>query len=151
MPIRIPPDALIVRDRRLTFLKALSTLSADGGFADVTKKAVKASMLAKGAKFAESDFVLARLQGGGGRTWIDPRKLHNLLANKTITLAEFLSAISVKVTALKPFLSDNEIDAISRTVGTEPVEPSLFPEWKTGVEIDPEKLQAAILDCLDQK
>ena len=60
--MKIPPDATIVKNEKLTPIQIIRALSAPV----VTElgREVKKAMQSREARFAESDLVLARLQGG---------------------------------------------------------------------------------------
>jgi hypothetical protein len=80
MPMRIPPDAKVIRDSRITLIRVISTLydrlvNGDDGLKDK----VKATMREKDASFAESDLVIAALRAGSGKSTIDVYKLYRMV------------------------------------------------------------------------
>jgi hypothetical protein len=141
--MKIPADAKIVRDERLTFLSILSLLAIEDGFADRLKADVKSALKAKGAEYGQSDFALGRLQGGGDKKAIDPKKFWAHVKSGKIKLADALKCISVKKKESLAFLSENEVDDISKKTGI--AAPSLFAEFKDGISIDLVGVEAAIL------
>jgi hypothetical protein len=139
MPINIPADAKIVRDSRITLIRIIATLHKrliedEEGL----PAKVKATMADKKADFAESDLVVAALRAGGSKGTIDPRKLYKLVVAKQLTLDQFLSCVSVVKKPLEEFLSGAAIEKIT-TPGKSPA-PSLYTEFKEGVELDVESL-----------
>lgn len=148
MPIRVPSDVKPIRDSRLTPIRVISTLYdrfVDGESDDSIKNEVKQTMIAKGALFAESDLVIAALRGGGAAAskFLDVRKLHQLYAKEKITLNQFLSAVSVRKNALG-FLTNDVIETLYTTGAAGPSAPSLYTEFKPGVNFAPKDLEAAI-------
>lgn len=149
MAIRIPVDAHIVADQRLNLIRILSTLTAKKtGRLDRLKAAVKKSMAAKDATFAESDLVVARLSSGGEeKCFVDPQLLYALVKSKRITIEQFLDVICVRSSLLPEILSGAEIEQIS-----EPAENagdgdagSLYTEFKADVKVDLDSIEKAIL------
>jgi hypothetical protein len=151
--IKIPDDATVVRDQRLDLIRAISTLHdrliepKDG---PGLKSRVKETMKDKGAKFAQSDFVIAALRGGGTtRSYVDPRKLYKLVADGKLTTQQFLSVLSVRKEPLTEFLSGAEIDRLSSEGA--PSETSLFTEFKPGVSFDVDQIAEALQALIAEK
>jgi hypothetical protein len=160
MAMKIPPDAPIIRDRRLTLIRILSHLTAEKtGRLDVLKCQVKKSMAEKGAKFAESELVYARLQSagdGGGKQFVDPKLLHELVKTKRITIEQFLGVLCVRTSLMPQILSGEEIAAISKPAESSDKSGdgqgglgSLFTEFKPDVHVDFDAIEAAILKAVD--
>jgi hypothetical protein len=148
--MRIPSDAKIIRDNRITLIRVISTLydrlvNGDDGL----KTRVKQTMQDKGASFAESDLVVAALRAGAAKTSIDPRRLWSLVEAGQLQLSHFLDCISVVKTPLAKYLSGQTIDQITSKPSTEP-EPMLFTEFKPGVELDVEQLSTALAGAIAQ-
>jgi hypothetical protein len=149
--MHVPTDETVIRDCRLTLLRVVSTLyerlvEADDGL----KVQVKETMQRKGADFAESDLVIARLQNGGSFSWIDARKLHGMIGSKPgqITLDQFLSCISVGKQKLEKFLSKDAIAAITNKGSSAAAYKSLVTEFKPGVAVDVDELADALQHAL---
>ena len=142
--MKIPPDATVIKNQSLTPIQIIRAL-----YGPVVKglgSDVKKVMAAKNAQYAESDGVTARIQGGGTRKKIDPKKFYVLAMNKRfkkLTLTEFFASISVNTEAAGQFLSEDEIKSISVDAGD--VEPSLITEFKDGVALDIPRMQAAMV------
>lgn len=145
--MRIPADAKTVRDSRVTLVRVITTLYERlVGGDDGLKAGVKATMLEKGASFAESDLVVAALRAGSAKGSIDPRKLHELVVAGTLTLAQFLDCVAVRKEPLKAFLAGGVIDTLTAN-GPAP-EPSLVTEFKEGVELDVEAIAETLVAAL---
>ena len=148
MPIRVPPEATKIRDNRITLIRLICTLhdrlvEGDAGLKDK----VKQSMQSKGAGFAESDLAVAALRAGPARSSIDPRKLYRLVESGELELRDFLACVTVRKEPLAQFLSGAAVEKIS-SAGTAP-EPSLFTEFKEGVELDFDQLSQALISALN--
>jgi hypothetical protein len=143
--IKIPPETNVVTDQRLTLIRILSTLTAKAGRLDTMKGAVKASLKSKGATFAQSELVIARLSSGGERSFVDPRKLYDLVKAKRITHAEFLGVICVRSSLLPPILSGTEIEEISAPDAAGEGQGSLYTEFKSQVSVNFAAIEEAIV------
>jgi len=159
MPIRIPADAKIVRDHRLTLIRAIKILSTDR--LQQLIKSVKDSLRERKAAYAESDLCLARLQGGGPVRYVDPRKVfkivtkgrgkakarasRSLAPSPFLTLKQFLNCCSISMEKLQQFIPADQIDALCYP--PKPGEPALYVETRPGVEIHIDRLEAAILSA----
>lgn len=143
MPMRIPADAHVVTDSRITLIRVISTLHdrlVEG--TDGLKAKVKATLTAKGAQFAESDLVVAALRAGAAKRRIDPKALYALVKAKKLTIEQFLSCITVSREPLEQYLSGDQIEQIS-IPGKTP-EPSLFTEFREGVQLDIDELAESL-------
>lgn len=146
--MRIPKDAKIIRDGRLTLIRAVCTLydqlvDADDGLKDQ----VKAVMTAKEVKYAQSDLVVARLQGGGDKSYVCPRMLFELMNQGTITIDQFVACIRVSAKPLEQFLSGEQIEAISKSAAGSK---SLVTEFKPDVKLDENQLAALLTDAIEK-
>ena len=101
-------------------------------------------MLAKDASYAQSDLAVARMQDSS-RSVINPRKLHELVKARKLTIDQFLDAVSVRKEPLKEFLSGQEIEAISSDIDAEP---SLVTEFKPGIHVECQPLAEALVEAL---
>jgi hypothetical protein len=145
MAIKIPPDAKIVQDQRLTVIRAVATLNdrlckGKGGL--IAK--VKSAMEAKNVEYAESDFVVAELRGDGEDAGkIDVDKAFKLCGENGIKLKDFLACCTVRKGDLKKLVSENEVEKIT-TYGT--AEKKLVTEFRSAIDavMDPEVLYRAI-------
>lgn len=151
MPMKIPADAKIVTDNRLTIIRILSLLTAKNGYLDKVKNAVKASMKLRDATFAQSDLALARLQKSEPRSFADPRLLYELVKNNRITHEQFMDVLCVRSSLLPEILSGAEIHEISKPGGAEAGEDAgaaLYTEFKPDVRVDVAAIEDAILKAL---
>jgi hypothetical protein len=139
--MKIKPGAKVIADQRLTIIKVISELAADN--LKSHKSDVKSRMESKGATFAESDLVSARVQGGGKKTAIDPKNFFALVKAGKIKQSEFEACISVRKEPAAKLLSERELDAISVNAGDADV--SLITEFKDGISINLPRIEAAIL------
>ena len=151
--MKIPPDATVVRNSKLTLIKILSQLTAKDGRLDTLKNEVKTAMAEKKARFAQSDLVDARLQATsfGAKKFVDPKRLWALVAKKRITIEQFLSVLCVRTSLMPEILSGIEIDAISKAADGADAQASdaLYTAWKEGVTVDLDRIEAAILATVD--
>jgi hypothetical protein len=129
MAIKIPPGEVLVTDKRLNAIKLISYL-ADRAIPDLRSK-VKASMLAKHAQYAESEFAVAKLVTSS-RTVIQAANLLKLYERASISRAQLLSALSVRKEPASEFLSASQIASISEVSAGEPL---LYTDFKPGVEV----------------
>jgi hypothetical protein len=148
MPMRIPPDAKVIRDSRITLIRVISTLydrlvNGDDGLKDK----VKATMREKDASFAESDLVIAALRAGSGKSTIDVYKLYRMVDAGELKLSQFLDCITVSKERLKEFLPGAIIDKLT-IKGAAPAEPALFTEFKDGMEIDLDELATSLAGAI---
>lgn len=143
MPIRIPTGEKIVRDARITTVRALKSLHDHmlGGEDGLVAK-IKAGLRAKDATFAESEHCLAALRGGGEFGEVDPKKLYKLVESGKLKLAHFLACVKVIKTPLREHLTGAEIERLSEKVAAP--EPFLITEFREGVEFDLKHVDAAM-------
>jgi hypothetical protein len=130
MPIKIPPGAVVIRDRRLSAIKILSELTKPDGQLDTLKNAVKKTMVEKKATFVESDLAIGQLRSAssganGERKFVDATKLHGLIKKGRITLEQFLSVLCVRTSLLPQILSGDEIAGLSEEPRAKQAESSL--------------------------
>lgn len=144
MPIKVPTDAKIVRDRRLDFVRIVKLLYAR---AAKSAEAVKESLEAKEAEFAQGDLAMARLQPGGVTSAIDPKKFFSLAKEKKLTAAQQQSCCSINKEPLKEFFNEREIESISKTTGTR--ESSLTVETRPDVTIDIEGIETELVKLIE--
>lgn len=149
MSIKIPNDATVVNDKRLTLVRVLSTLTAEDGRLDQLKDGIKGTLKQKKAAFAQSDLVVAQLRSNPPKAFVVPRMLYALVKSKRITMEQFLDVLCIRSSLLPPILSGEEIKAISEV----PVAQgsgtggALFTEFKPEVRVDFDKIEAAILEA----
>jgi hypothetical protein len=147
MPIRIPPEARVVRDARITTIRVISTLydrvvKGDGGLS----ARVKATLREKDAAYAESELVFAALRPGSTKGPIDAEKLYELVKDRKLTLKQFLACVSVRKEPLKEYLAGGVIDELCGRV--DDPEPSLVTEFKEGVELDVDAIAMMLADAV---
>jgi hypothetical protein len=153
--IKVPTDAKVVSDQRLTLIRIISQLTRKLGRLDELKNGVKRAMNDKSARFAESDLVIAELRGGGAggaaeKRYVDQHKLHALVKRKRIKMSQFLDVICVRTSLLEKILSGDEIEKLYRPADeAEQLEAlgSLYTEFKPGAEPDFNAIEDAMLDA----
>jgi len=158
--MKIPAGAKVVRDQRLTLIHVVKSLSGQRLKDQV--KSVKQSLADKKTPYAESDLCLGRRQGGGPVTTPDIRKVFALVgkphdghrvalgkkakcARGALTLRQFLSIATVSKDALKKYLNDEQIEAVCGP--PRPGEPALVTELRSGVTLDLEAIENALVGC----
>jgi hypothetical protein len=146
MPIKIPSEARVLGESRLSFIAVCRAL-ADRAKSRIDD--VKSRLQKEETAFARSDLAVAALRGGGSIAVIDPVALHKLVLAKKITIKEFLGCVTVRKEPLKEFLSEREIDSISKSDGER--EPSLIVELKPGVTLDEDELDRTIGVLVDRQ
>lgn len=92
---------------------------------------VKLKMAADVVEKVQGDYFEGLLVRAMERT-VDPANLLKLLTQKKITVAQFLSAITVQIKPCTAFLSGDQINAMSDSA---PATPKLLITRKKGVEI----------------
>ncbi len=143
MAIKIPEDAKIVKDSRLTAIAAIAVLVKF--HIQKLKEDVKAAMKRRGVKFAESDFAVAHLRDGGNATYVDPAKLFKLTlaaGKRKLTVNEFFQCVRASRERVEEFLSPEEIDAVSVQAGE--VDPRLYVELKLNAQVDFDAIEQAV-------
>jgi hypothetical protein len=146
MPIKLPPNAKPITDRRLTLIRVISTLAAEDGYLDQLKDDVKKTMKEKEADFAQSDFAIGQLRSSGERSFIPVKKLYALVKDRKISMDQFLECVKVSAKPLKKFLSGEEIEKIS--CASPAGDGSLFTELKPGVSLDIDCMEEALCNAL---
>jgi hypothetical protein len=154
MAMSIPSGARMHRDHRLTLLRAILDLADDRGFLQTLKREVKAALEKRHGEravladkspeniFAESDLAVARYQPPWPAAEVIVEKVHAMVGQQ-LSLKQFLSACSISADKLKPFLSGNQIESVSRPLGTR--SGALVVEWKPGTKVDLDAIAAALL------
>jgi hypothetical protein len=140
MPIRIEEGAKVVRDTRLTVIRVLSTLH--DRYVGETKDRVREALIAKDARYAESDLVVAQLRAGNDRGPVCPSKLYKLVQKGDLTMKQFLSVLTVRKEPLRAILPGGLVEQLSAPV-TDP-RPSLVTEFKEGVEFEPRDIEQLV-------
>ncbi|HSZ58630.1 MAG TPA: hypothetical protein VK797_23380 [Tepidisphaeraceae bacterium] len=123
-------EEVTIRDVRTDDLGFVNELWTH--FDQTIKPLVKGNLTHKGARRGAGEFFDCILAGGGAREEVDPAKFLKLYEGKKISREEFLSALKVALKPLGKFLSQKQIDAISRSAGI--VQPSLTVNRIKGVE-----------------
>ncbi len=116
MPIKVPADAKVVRDQRLSLIRVVKILA---GRIKPTIDKVKADLKLKKAKFAESDLAIAVLRGADDVEvepepieFVDPKKLWALAGKGALTANDFFSVTHVNESKLSKLLLPQQIEAI---------------------------------------
>ncbi len=151
MPIKIPDDAKVLKLDQLTRIAAVSQFVKLR--IDALKDAVKQTMRRRDFTFAQSEFAVAHLRGGGGGqvAWINPKKVFKLTQKsgaRKLTLDEFLKCVAVKEDALALLLSAEEIKAVTDTFAGTASEGRLYTEMKPNAVIDFDAIDAAIVKAV---
>jgi len=149
MPIRVPGGEKIITDKRLTAIRVISTLADKvvGGDEGLKEK-VKAAMVSKDARFAESDVVIAHLRAGNGRGPIDPHELYKLVKKDELTIEQFLDCVTVQKKPLEKFLAGGVIDKLCGTIPNPA--PILVTEFKEGVDFEVGDVDDALAGLIKQ-
>jgi hypothetical protein len=152
MPLKIPAGVKPFKSNPLNTIRFVATLTERliGGEDGLSAK-VKASMARAGADFAESEYVIAALRGGGtAKGSINPEHLYRLVDAKkgpSLTVDEFLKCVAVRLEPLEEFLAGNVIDELRGELPT-PAQPKLITEWKPGVVFDVDGAAVSLVDVL---
>lgn len=154
MPTQIPPGVKSLREPRLTAIKAI-TLLAKKDFLNALKDGVKKAMASRHAEFAESEYVVAHLRGGGDSREINPKKLFALTQGRRpgekgkITLNQYFGCVRPNVEAVEELLGAAEIEVISDAA--EGGGSRLYTDWKSGLDIDLNEMLHAMVDNVEQQ
>ncbi len=140
--MKIPDGEKIIRDQRLTLLRAIRTLAEEADKRGGLRDQVREAMERKDARFAEDDLTLARLQIAS-RSAVNPKNLFGLIEKGKITSAQFLGVVTVRTQPLRELLNGQEIERISEPFD---VPPALYTEFKPGV--DAAAIAASLLQAL---
>jgi hypothetical protein len=123
-------ERTIARDIRVDQIGFVGELQKQ--FVEPLKATLKARMGERQIDVCEGEYFSALLVEGGTLSVVDAGKFVRLYESKSITRAEFLSAIAVRNDPCRAFLSGKELAAISEQT---PASPQLRVSRKKGVEV----------------
>lgn len=132
----------IGRDKRVDRLGLCKVIEKHLG--DSLRKSVRADMQLGRLTLAKGDAYGATLKPVR-ETWIDARGFFKLYESGQITLAKFLSAISVPKSAAEVVLSKEQMDKLERSA---PGTPKMMIEPLDGVELDLPTAAARLIELL---
>jgi hypothetical protein len=147
MAIKIPEDAKVLKDSRLTAIAAIALVVKF--HVQKLKEDVKAAMKRRGVKFAESDFAVAHLRDGGNATCIDTAKLFKLTTvpgKRKLTVNEFFQCVRASRERVEEFLSPEEIEAVS--VQARESDSRLYTELMPNAAVNFDAIEQAVIKAV---